>query len=156
MSLVSRIVLIVAIVVVAGFFVLRWLIQQVSATPGNLGVDNGRLSPCPESPNCVSSFADDEVHGMAPIPYEGDTATARDRILTLLQDLPRVQIITTEPNYIHAEFRSNIWRFIDDVEFYFPADERVIHFRSASRLGYGDGGVNRARMEMIRGRFLAA
>jgi uncharacterized protein (DUF1499 family) len=56
-------------------------------------------------------------------------------------------------NYIRAEFVSKIFRFVDDVEFYFPdkkSKELLIHVRSASRVGYSDLGVNRMRIEQIR------
>jgi len=41
-------------------------------------------------------------------------------------------------------------RFIDDVEFVFDDATKMIQFRSASRTGYSDLGVNRRRMEEIR------
>jgi uncharacterized protein (DUF1499 family) len=40
--------------------------------------------------------------------------------------------------------------FVDDLEFYFPREESVIHLRSAARLGESDLGVNRRRLEQIR------
>ncbi len=135
------------------FFVLRWLVQQASPVPDNLGVENGRLAPCPSSPNCVSTQATDEKHGIAPIAYAGQTTTSQERILAILQADPHFTIITNEPTYIHVEARTNLWQFIDDVEFYFDEAASLIHFRSASRLGYGDGGVNRRRVEAIRDEF---
>ena len=132
------------------FFVFRWLVVRMSPRPDSLGVTNGRLTPCPDSPNCVSTFATNDLHGIAPMPYGGETAVAHAAILATLESLPRITLITNEPTYIHAEARSATWRFIDDVEFYFDETAGLIHFRSASRLGYSDAGVNRARMEQIR------
>jgi uncharacterized protein (DUF1499 family) len=132
------------------FFVLRWLVGRVSPMPENLGVANGRLTPCPDSPNCVSSYETDEEHGMDAMELKGETAVAQQKILTIIQATPNSTLITNEPGYIHAEFRSPIWRFVDDIEFYFDEEAGLIQFRSASRLGYGDGGVNRSRMEEIR------
>ena len=122
--------LVVLVLGVVVFFVLRWLVVRASPMPDNLGVTDSRLAACPESPNCVSSYETDAEHGMA-----GNT------------------LITNEPGYIHAEFRSPAWRFVDDVEFYFDEEAGLIQFRSASRLGYGDGGVNRRRMEAIQSAF---
>lgn len=153
MSRIAQIILIVVVVGIAGFFVARWLIERVSPMPDNLGVQNGRLTPCPSSPNCVSTFDTDAQHGMQPLRYEGETDAARARLLNIVEGLPNTTIISEQPNYVHIEFRSRLWRFIDDVEFYLPQDENVVHFRSASRLGYGDGGVNRARMEQIQQQF---
>ena len=141
---------------IAAFFPLRWLVERASPMPDNLGVENGRLQPCPDSPNCVSSQATDEQHGMEPIAYAGDTATAQEKILAILEADDSYTLISQTPTYIHAEARSNLWRFIDDVEFFFDEADSLIQFRSASRLGYGDGGVNRTRMEAIRSAFANA
>lgn len=64
--------------------------------------------------------------------------------------LPRTALIEEEEAYLHYEFTSRLLRFVDDVEFVFDDESKTIHFRSASRIGYGDHGVNRDRMEQIR------
>jgi uncharacterized protein (DUF1499 family) len=64
--------------------------------------------------------------------------------------------INVGPDDIHAEFRSRVFGFVDDVEFFFPAGQRVIHVRSASRTGYSDFGVNRKRIERMRRQLEAA
>ncbi len=112
--------------------------------PDNLGVRDGRLAPCKRSPNCVSSQADpsDLEHYIAPI--RGNIATARSTI----ESLPRTQIIRVEQNYLYAEFRTRLLRYIDDVELYF--DGQVLQVRSCSRLGRRDFGVNRKRVEDLR------
>lgn len=140
------------------FFGLRWLVGRVSPMPENVGAANGRfdnlsagrLAPCPESPNCVSSYETDEEHGIEAMALEGETAVAQARLLAIIQAMPGSTVVTNEPGYLHAEFRSAMWGFVDDVEFYFDEEAGLIHFRSASRLGYGDGGVNRRRMEEVR------
>ncbi|MEZ4593635.1 MAG: DUF1499 domain-containing protein [Chloroflexota bacterium] len=141
---------------VIAFFPLRWLVPRVSPMPDNLGVENGRLTPCPNSPNCVSTQATDELHGIEPIPYEGETAVAQAKTLAILAADSSYTLISQTPTYIHAEARSNLWRFIDDVEFFFDAADGLIQFRSASRLGYGDAGANRQRMEAFRNAFSEA
>ena len=140
---------------IIAFFPLRWLVANASPMPDNLGVSNGRLQPCPSSPNCVSTQASDAQHSIEPITYDGETAVAHQAILAILQADPNMTLISQTPTYLHAEARSNLWRFIDDVEFHFDEAESVIQFRSASRLGYGDGNVNRQRMEAIRDAFNA-
>ncbi|MFZ4662782.1 MAG: DUF1499 domain-containing protein [Caldilineaceae bacterium] len=114
-----------------------------------------RFAPCPDSPNCVSTQAPptDKLHAIAPIAYTGDRDAAHQRLLAVIQAMPRATVITTEPEYIYAEFRSRLMSFVDDVEFYLDDAAKQIHFRSASRLGRGDLGVNRQRMEEIRRRF---
>jgi len=127
-----------------------------SGTAPNLGVNNGKLMSCPLSPNCVNSQSSDEAHFIKPLYYHGTKQSAQDRLLQILKSETRTKILTIEKNYIRAEFTSALFRFIDDVEFYFPihdADEAVIHVRSASRVGYSDLGVNRERIERIRAKF---
>jgi uncharacterized protein (DUF1499 family) len=124
-----------------------------SRKPANLGVTNGRLAPCPSSPNCVSTQATSPQHRMEPIPFEGSRDEAIQRVKSIIEAEPRAKIVTQRPDYIHVEFTSAIFRFVDDVEFFFDEENRVIHFRSASRVGYSDLGVNRKRMEAIRSKF---
>lgn len=64
--------------------------------------------------------------------------------------LPRTRLIEEDDSYLHLEVTSRLLRFVDDVEFVFEEEGKTIHFRSASRVGYGDLGVNRRRMEEIR------
>lgn len=120
-----------------------------------LGIENGRLAKCPDSPNCVNSQAENTKHRIEPIRISSTPMQAQNRILRVLKELKRSKIIVTEENYIRAEFTSRIFRFVDDVEFYIlPAKgtQTVIHVRSASRVGYSDLGVNRKRIEQIRNR----
>lgn len=111
---------------------------------------NRKLPPCPDSPNCVSSQSTDEAHYIAPLSYEGDATRARQALLSIIQSMDRANIVTAEDNYIHAEFTSLVFRFVDDVEFYLNADNNTIDVRSASRKGHYDFGVNRKRIEAIR------
>jgi len=121
--------------------------------PEGLGVRDGRLAECPSSPNCVSTQATDAQHRAEPIPFEGLPAEAMERLTRVVDSMPRTTIITAGDTYLHVEFRSLLFRFIDDVEFLIDPAAGVIHFRSASRAGYSDLGVNRRRMESIRAVF---
>ncbi|MDJ0687000.1 MAG: DUF1499 domain-containing protein [Xenococcaceae cyanobacterium MO_188.B32] len=118
--------------------------------PDSLGVNEGHLSSCPNSPNCVLSQDADDSHLIAPIVYDTDLDTARETLLKVLTVVPRTQVVEQTDNYIYAQSESRLIGFIDDLEFYFPPDEKVIHLRSASRLGESDLGVNRRRLEQIR------
>ena len=113
-----------------------------------------KLKPCPSSPNCVSTQAQDETHKIEPYRYSGSLDTAREKIVAIVNSLPRTKIVETKPDYLRVEFKSFLFRFVDDVEFYFDDKAKVVHFRSASRVGYGDMGVNRKRMEGIREKFI--
>lgn len=120
------------------------------AAVSGLGVNNGRLSSCPASPNCVVSQDADAKHAIDPIPYHLDRDKAREVLIKVLGVVPRTEIVEQTDNYIHALSKSRIFKFVDDVEFYLPPNEPVIHVRSASRLGDSDLGVNRRRVEQIR------
>ena len=115
--------------------------------PSELGPRDGKLASCPASPNCVSTC--DVAAVMQPIPFFCTASVARDQISEALVELPRCEIIICEMNYVHAEVRTKWLRFVDDVEFLIDSERRWIHFRSASRLGYWDFGVNRRRMEAL-------
>lgn len=109
------------------------------------------LRPCPSSPNCVSTQATDERHSIAPIRYYKSRAEAKEALKAAIHSLPRVKLVEEDESYLHYEFASRLFRFVDDVEFLFDDGTKTVHFRSASRTGYGDFGVNRRRMEEIRG-----
>ena len=108
------------------------------------------LAPCPSSPNCVSTQAKDEGHAIAPIPYRKSRAEAKEALKEIVRSLPRTKLVEEDESYLHYEFTSLLLRFVDDVEFLFDDESKTIHFRSASRTGYGDLGVNRTRMEQVR------
>ncbi len=118
-----------------------------------IGITSGKLSPCPDSPNCISSESPDPSHYVEPLLYTDSRTEAKARLLKIIESMPRTQIITNTGNYIHVEFSSLIFRFVDDVEFLFDEEKKLIHVRSASRVGYSDLGVNRKRIEAIRQRF---
>ncbi|MEH1779261.1 MAG: DUF1499 domain-containing protein [Nostoc sp.] len=120
------------------------------AASSALGVDNGHLSSCPASDNCVVSQNADKKHAIDPIPYHVDRDVAKETLLKVISVVPRTEVIEQTDNYIHALSKSRIFKFVDDVEFYLPPNESVIHLRSASRVGESDLGVNRRRVEQIR------
>ena len=132
------------------------LLTGCAGTMPDLGINNGELTRCLKTPNCVNSQAVGEKQYIKPIRYAGTQQEARARLLQILDSLKRTKILTAQENYIRAEFTSALFRFVDDVEFYFPeeqAGETVIHIRSASRIGYSDLGANRKRIERIRSKF---
>lgn len=112
--------------------------------PDNLGVRGGQLAPCKRSPNCVSSQANpsDLEHYIAPL--HGSMEAVRKAVASF----PRSRIIRETEDYLYAEFRTPLMRYVDDVEFFF--DGMVVHVRSCSRLGRRDFGTNRKRVESLR------
>jgi uncharacterized protein (DUF1499 family) len=121
--------------------------------PTYLGVTDGRLARPRSTPNCVSSQADpaDKEHYIAPIAFKGSALEAIAAARKAVEAMPRATVIRHEGNYLYAEFRSKVMGFVDDVEFTYDEKAGVLHVRSASRLGRRDFGVNRARVEQLRG-----
>jgi len=116
--------------------------------PSNLGVKDGRLAPCKRTPNCVSSQADaaDREHYIAPLAFRGSMQDLRRAV----ESMERAMLISAERNYLYAEFRTKLMRYVDDVELYYDEKQGMVHVRSASRLGRRDFGVNRKRVEALR------
>ena len=112
------------------------------------------LKPCPASPNCVSSLAEeDSNHRVPPLSWTGDLTQAKGRLRQAVLAAGNATFVVEEDRYWHIEFRSRLFRFVDDVEFLFEPQARLIHVRSASRVGHSDLGVNRKRVAKIRSRF---
>ncbi len=149
----KRMVYLIASLVVLSPVIALAVLSALATKPKNLGATNGRLAPCPNSPNCVSTQHADSQHAIEAIVFDGQPEDAMRRLKAVLAAIPRMEIITETDNYLHAEATSLIFRFRDDVEFVIDEQENVIHFRSASRVGHSDLGANRVRMEEIRKAF---
>ncbi|MGE5238185.1 MAG: DUF1499 domain-containing protein [Chloroflexota bacterium] len=113
------------------------------------------LAPCPASPNCVSSLAEEKRQRVDPLPVRRSTAESLAVLRGVIAAMPRATVVAANEHTLHAEFRS-LLGFIDDVTCMIDEDGGVIHIRSASRTGYWDVGVNRRRVEGIRVRYLDA
>ncbi len=117
----------------------------------------GRLAACWSSPNCVSSQADptDAQHHVAPLPVHGDPATALDRIGAVLIALPGAASLQRSGHHLRIACDTPSGLYTDDVDVLLDASAGVLHVRSSSRIGYGDLGANRARIERLRSDWLA-
>ena len=118
-------------------------------TPDTIGVNNGRLSGCSTSHNCVSSQAADEAHLVDPFSIQGNVGETMDRLQKTLGEMGGTVVEATD-GYIHAEFSSSFWQFKDDLECLYDLQSGVVHIRSASRVGYHDFNANRKRVEKLR------
>jgi uncharacterized protein (DUF1499 family) len=132
------------------------LVAGCHATAPRPMASGEQLRPCPRTPNCVSTEAADPRHAMPPIPFQGSAAVAQLRARAALLAEPRTRLVAERPGYLHAEARSRVLRFVDDVEVVVDSTARRVRFRSASRVGRSDLGVNRARMERFVRRFREA
>jgi len=121
------------------------------ATAEELMVRDQSLLSCPTSPNCVSTMATEESQAIAPYRFQQPLYEAKARLIQIFSGFPRTELVKEEEAYLHFEARSFLFQFVDDVEFQFDEDTHTIHFRSASRSGHYDFGVNRKRMKDLRG-----
>ena len=126
--------------------------------PADLGVHNGRLKPPSATENSVSSQAalypdhpQRKYADIAPLAVQGNGSATLARIKTIVEGMAGAQVVKSDPDYLYAQFTSKLLQFVDDVEFWFDPANNVIQVRSASRVGRGDLGVNRRRIETVRG-----
>lgn len=111
---------------------------------------DNKLPPCPNRPNCVCSDSREKRHFIESYQLNVKAEKTWMVLTEVISLLPRTTIISATKNYLHAEARSRIFRFIDDVEFHLRPQQNIIAVRSGARLGYYDFGVNRKRLEKIR------
>jgi uncharacterized protein (DUF1499 family) len=132
-----------------------FMISGVSVSKADNGsTAKGNLPPCPDSPNCVSTKSAHDKRAMEPLPFLKTREDTREKIINILEGMKRTKIVTSTASHIIAECRTALFRFVDDVEFYLDDTEGLVHFRSASRVGYYDFGLNRRRMKEISKKYL--
>ena len=127
--------------------------------PDNLGLREGKLKPPSKTPNSVSSQAalwpehpQREAAAIAPLPLQGDGPATIVRLAQIIEGMDGAHIVERRPDYLYAQFTTQLMRFVDDSEFWFDPASNVIQVRSASRVGRKDFDVNRARIEAVRAR----
>ncbi len=137
-----------------GGYAATLIASMTSKPPSTLGVHNGRLAPVDASkPNNVSSYEAGAYPKEEPIHYSGDMQTAKFRLMQIMSARPRTKLVEDDGDYLYFTERSLIFRFVDDIEFLFDDDAKVINFRAAARMGYSDMNVNPKRMAEIRRAF---
>lgn len=141
-------VILVAIVIVSLFMVAKNL-----KTPSGLGVADGKLAPLPKRPNAVSSQTDLSDKYVSPFPFKKNLEMSKSKMLEVLGQYGNISVISNNGNYIHAISTTPRMRFKDDLEFYFDKQAALIHFRSASRVGYSDMGLNKERYNKLFKRY---
>lgn len=118
--------------------------------PQNLGVSNGKFkAKLTGKPNWVSSQISSSAKPyITPLAFSGSAPAAMQKLKNVLEAWPQTVVVEAGDDYLHAECSTPLMGFTDDLEFY--CDTKVIHVRSASRLGHSDLGANRKRVESLR------
>ena len=127
------------------------LIQGCSGS--SMKANNGsreQMADCPDRPNCVFSKARNDRHAVAPFRLKDNTPAVWQGVREVVANLPRTTVVKATDRYLHAECKSRVFGFIDDLELQLHPETGDIHIRSASRVGYSDMGVNRRRVETLR------
>lgn len=138
--------------IVCGSIILIFVLaaNKNNTVPSNLGVKDGLLAPLPQSPNAVSSQTEQAEKRVDPLPFFGNIEQTKAHVKKAAAEFGGTRILLERPDYLHVVFTVPFIPFKDDVEFFFNEGERVVHYRSASRVGYSDLGVNRKRYEQLR------
>ena len=125
--------------------------------PTDLGVRDGRLKPPSMTENSVTSQASlypdhpqRKYADIAPLPVKGEGPATIAQIKAIVEGMDGAKVVKSEPGYLYAQFTTRLMKYVDDVEFWFDPAANVIQVRSASRVGRGDLGVNRKRIEAVR------
>ena len=123
-----------------------------ASNPRKVQLIDGKLRPCPSSPNCVSSEGDRPSSRVEPLTFKGSPERVWDNLKETIREMGG-KIQEEHDGYLWATFTSRVFRFVDDVEFRMVPSDGIIHVRSGSRVGYSDLGVNRKRVEKLRAGF---
>jgi len=138
-------------ILIVTFIVLLFNYRGISKAGEAPGLVEGRLSKCPNKPNCVcSENKDDTSHYIDPIIIpQNIRVDSFSLIKSVIREMGgNVQV--ESGNYLAATFTSAIFKFVDDLEIRIDSTQKVIHIRSASRVGYSDMGVNKKRTELLK------
>ena len=156
-------ILIAIVVLVAGGLAAGQFGLLKGTPPIDLGVREGRLKAPSATPNSVSSqAAQHPAHPqrgyatIAPLALNGDGPATLAKIKAIVQATPGATVVKSEPDYLYAQYTTRLMKYVDDVEFWFDPANGVVQVRSASRIGKGDLGANRKRVEMVRAALAAS
>lgn len=148
--------LIILLLMVVGVTLLLFVMGMVSRSGESPGLLDGRLTRCPERPNCVcSEYAEDSNHYVQPVQLP---AGAQDWFTQLMRSVIEEmggRVVVEQDGYLAATFRSALFGFTDDLELRMDPQRQLLHIRSGSRVGYSDSGVNGRRVDQLKKRIEA-
>ena len=156
MSIIKWFVIAVVLLIVVAIAVGQLGFLQ-GTPPADLGVRDGKLKPPSMTENSVTSQAalypdhpQRKYAEIAPLPVKGEGPVSIAQIKAIVEGMDGAKVVKSERGYLYAQFTTRLMKYVDDVEFWFDAAANVIHVRSASRVGRGDLGANRKRIEAVR------
>ena len=115
-----------------------FLLLYVLVIPSKAMASHVELKPCIQVSHCVrEELKVDNIDS----PYE--------KVKSIVENSPRTKIVESDGDYLHAEVTSRIMKYVDDLEISFAPERNNLSIRSESRVGDGDFGVNRKRVDQL-------
>jgi len=163
--MISKITLTVSLAGILIFAYFSYLAKK-SAHGSSPGLSNGLLQKCPGKPNCVCSDVDvNNSHYIEPLFFAEYNSNNEDKLKqgqviwqALMIGIKKHGgvIVVKKNDYLAATFTSRFFGFVDDFEARLDIENSTLHFRSASRVGTSDLGINRKRVLAIQDVIIAA
>lgn len=145
--------LIIFLLLAIGVTLLLFVMGMVSRSGEPPGLQNDRLSGCPDRPNCVcSEYAGDRDHYIEPVSLPAGAEAEVTQLARRVIGEMGGRVVAEREDYLAATFRSALFGFMDDLELRVDTEGQLLHIRSASRVGYSDSGVNAKRVEQLKQR----
>lgn len=141
----TTILIVLAVLVALAFGAIYWQNAQVPT----LGVTEGKLTPLSDKPNNVSTQTDVADKKVQPLPFKDTAANTLFAIKRAVEAYGGADIKAETDTYLYVVFTTSMMKYHDDAEFWLDTDNKVVHFRSASRAGRSDLGLNRQRYEAL-------
>lgn len=135
--------------------IITMMVMKNNQVPSGLGLTDGKLAEVPKSPNGVSTQTEVKEKKVEALPFIGTLEDSRKRVLEAMTNYGKYHVVAKRDQYLHVVFKTGTMQYKDDAEFYFDTEEELIHFRSASRVGHSDMGLNKERYEAIRRLYLS-
>lgn len=155
MGKLKKIVLIIVGMVIGVFALgLVMIYIQNSKPQMALGLKDGVFQEIPNKDNSVSTQTEFVDKKIEPLLFKGDLKTSVAAMKKAMEAYGDIEITDEKENYICAVATTGTMKFHDDIEIYFDAVEGYVHYRSASRAGYSDMGLNRQRFETLSALYL--
>ena len=76
-----------------------------------------------------------------------DLENAFNKAIKIVSSTPRTKIVEKTDLYVHAEAKTKWRRYTDDLLLKAIPEKGIIQVRSESRVGVGDNGVNKKRVD---------
>lgn len=147
----TTVITIISVLIVANF---GFIFYQNTQIP-DLGMEDGKFKPLSNKPNNVSTQTQNLEKKVEPWPFKGTKEETMAAIKSAINSYGGAETQKENENYLYVVFTTKLMRYHDDAEFWLDDEDRLVHFRSASRAGYSDMGLNRKRYDQLTEVYMA-